>query len=257
MGMTWLVKSLDRRPREGYFRRSAVNRGSRNSPLLACEYVAYRLAQELELPVAETRFAEVDGQFGIVSLKHTKRPLMDWQQFVARHSNPFSRIVQPQRLLKVFVFDIWILNIDRNSRNVILYPAGKRDLFDFYVIDHGLTLLGSLAWKRLRWDDEYWSDVQGYNNRYIKGLRTYAVRHQETLREYARQIQSLDNSKISRIVRELPNDLLAGRQRRVLRQLLIGRKRSLLGMVDMWIRRYKIRRARLRRRQRKVLDHPL
>ncbi len=48
----------------------------------------------------------------------------------------------------MFIFDVWILNIDRNSRNIVLYPTGKQNKYDFYLIDHGLSLYGSFIWKK-------------------------------------------------------------------------------------------------------------
>ena len=123
--------------------------------MAADEYIASRLAKEFGLTGVDLELAKINGQVGIVSLKHPSSTLCDWNAMSSRYSNPIAHVVRPHRLLKVFVFDVWIANIDRNGRNIIFYPVGRRGQYDFYLIDHGLSLLGSITWTRVKWNHAY------------------------------------------------------------------------------------------------------
>lgn len=163
--------------------------------------------------------------------------LLNWNQLLKKHRNPFLSIKEPLQLINMFVFDVWIGNIDRNNKNIILHPLENQ--YDFYLIDHALTLLGSMKWKRLPWNSPSWNSVAKYNRRYLTGLPSFIKRNERYLLTYVQKIQGLSKETIDQILREVPKGQLSYKQREILSRFLIKRKSNLLYLVKRWIKEYK------------------
>ncbi|WP_025025831.1 HipA family kinase [Caldalkalibacillus mannanilyticus] len=170
LGSVWFASQLTskKKKKQGYFKYTTPQNEQFCGPLIANEYIAYRLGKKINLPMASVKKVRIKGKAGIISLEKKQTPLYNWAQLSKQHPNIFDHLHRPKRLLKMFVFDVWIANIDRNNRNIILYPTNKG--YDFYLIDHGLSLLGAIRWKKVRWNKKYWNSVSEYNRRYLKGL---------------------------------------------------------------------------------------
>jgi hypothetical protein len=235
VGNTWLVSHLKDSKKKGYFKYPTSFSKRYSGPIAANEYISYKLGKELKLPVAKTELAKVKGQAGIVSIKMKKNPLYNWNSLSKRHKNVFNHVIDPQRLIKMFVFDVWIVNIDRNNRNIVLYPTNKKNAYDFYLIDHGLSLYGSFIWKNTKWSSSYWDDIAKYNNRYLKGLRRYLRKNKNKIQKYIREIQALSNNKVKKFLNEVPAYLLTSAQKNVLYKFLVRRKKRLNTIVKRFI----------------------
>ncbi|WP_054635615.1 hypothetical protein [Thalassobacillus sp. C254] len=186
--------------------------------------------------MARTRLRVIHGKSGVVSERIKRRRLYNWKDLNRRYSNVFSKLEHPYLLLKMFIFDVWLVNIDRNNRNIILYRKKNSRKYKFYLIDHGLTGFGSFTWKHVNWDSSYWEDIKRYNNHYLTGLRRYIKKHQKKLWSYVREIQSFPDLKVSQIITKIPSDLLTEHQKNILITFLVQRKHRLHTIIERFVR---------------------
>ncbi|OEH86547.1 hypothetical protein BHU72_13135 [Desulfuribacillus stibiiarsenatis] len=247
VGTVWYVSHVDPTNKRGYFKFPTAKSKKYSGPLSANEYIAYKLANLAKLPVATVELQTINEQLGTVSIKHSANRLLNWTNLYSQFNskNIFNHIYKPERLVKMFVFDIWILNIDRNNRNIILYRKALDDrssslnatnIFNFYLIDHGLSLLGAIAWKKRAATSTYWNRVAKYNNRYLNGLPTYLLKHKSLLRKYANMLQKIPNDHVSKIIEDTPDTLLTSHEKSLLKKFLINRKSLLPMLVNQWIK---------------------
>ncbi|WP_052947877.1 hypothetical protein [Aneurinibacillus tyrosinisolvens] len=172
------------------------------------------------------------GQRGVVSLVRPARRHYHWNQLCKRLNSPIMKhIRKPERLLKTFVFDVWICNVDRHGDNLIAYPKGNK--YSFYLIDHGLALLGAMKWRRAPWYSPYWDEVAKYNRHYVQGLRSYIYSYQQ-LSPYVKQIQRIPKYKIKKIVKSIPSSILSYRKKKTIIKLLLSRQEYLHFIVHRW-----------------------
>jgi hypothetical protein len=102
------------------------------------EYVASKIAGLLGLPVPPGEIAQLsDGTLSFAMMKFGKKsdkpPPVDAHDFVQN---------RPHLAAGVVLFDAWILNKDRHSRNLAWYP-GPQGLVR--IFDHGHALFGTVA----------------------------------------------------------------------------------------------------------------
>ncbi|SDK72922.1 HipA domain-containing protein [Natronincola ferrireducens] len=238
VGKVWVVSNENNQSIVGYFKHPTQTSIGFSGPLVANEYLSYLLGKELSLPMAETILAEINTIQGIISLKKTQnKKLYNWNK-IKNESNPFAHILHSKELIKMFVFDVWIVNIDRNNRNIILYKTDDKDLYDYYLIDHGLSLLGAFTWKGKDWNNQYWDDVYKYNRRYLKGLPVFIVNHQDILYSYVQEVQALHDNRVEEIIEDLPFHLLTASHRDILKKFLIERKKHLHRIIENWLKNY-------------------
>ncbi|MGD8192199.1 HipA family kinase [Brevibacillus ginsengisoli] len=216
----------------GYFKFPCKSNLRRVDSMLANELIAYELAKKLGVNVAEVDLTEVMGIRGIVSLVKPATAHYSWYQFSKKHKwSPFNQLKHPEQILRTFIFDIWICNVDRHSANLIVTTDGSTN--NFYAIDHGLSLLGALKWKGRQWNSNYWTHVNRYNVKYPKGLRGY-IRSYHQLLPYIVEIENLPESCIESIVDQVPSNLLSLHQKTIIKNMLLSRRKSLRSIVRRW-----------------------
>ena len=235
VGKVWLVYNKENPSITGFFKHDTNSSKKYSGNVAVNEYLAYLIGKELSLPVASLLQSEINGIKGVISLKKVNQKILYNWNHIKNKQNPFRKIINPDLLIKMFIFDIFIVNIDRNNRNIVLYKSDKKELYDFYLIDHGLSLLGAFKWKKKSPVAEYWDDVDHYNNRYLKHLPNYLLRNKKMLMHYTKEIMTLDNDRITNLINEQPHDILDDRSKERLNEFLIKRKSNLNKIVKKWI----------------------
>ncbi|WCK52492.1 hypothetical protein PP175_13610 [Aneurinibacillus sp. Ricciae_BoGa-3] len=238
LGTVWLVRrSKAEQIETGYFKFSTPQSERYIGPLSGNELLAYQLASRLNLPSARVEAARIEGQLGVVSLARAEHQLYKWTQMNKQiHHNIEKFVICPDRLVKMFVFDIWICNIDRHGKNLIVYPVGKK--YDFYLIDHGLSLLGAMQWQGFSWDHPHWDTVLGYNLNYVRGLSKY-IRNYEQLDPYVKEIQHIPDHELEALVDSVPPIILSHENKKTVKLLLLSRQKKLHTIVQRWVKHYK------------------
>lgn len=218
---------------KGFFKFTNRKNQKHIGPLLADELISNRLAKNIGLPVAKTELMTINRRTGIVSIAKRRKQLWRWNQ-VAKHGdeNVVNSIVNPKRLYKTFVFDIWICNIDRSGKNIILYRTG--DKYDFYLIDHELALLGAVRYENKPWDSTFWDRVVGYSHGYNPALLPH-MKNYAQLAPYVRRIQRIRPQTIRAAVNSVPPYLLSKYEKSLVEKILFRRQRRLHDIVSRCI----------------------
>jgi hypothetical protein len=239
-GPVWIVV----RRKYGQIQRGFFKYTSHRSRLLignsvAHELVSYHLARLLRLNVARVETAVIGGKRGIVSIAKPVPARISWNRLQHRLSGSLiRRLHRPEQLLRTFLFDVWICNIDRHGGNLITYRKGNR--YDFYMIDHGIALLSAAKWRRVPWTSAYWLNLSRYNRKYPRGLRAY-IRSFVQLQPYLAEIERIPAHTIRRTVNRSPAVLLSASEKKALIQLLLYRQRYLRSIIRNWCIRHKKR----------------
>ena len=233
LGPIWKVARYVNGVRQtGYFKFPCRSNIYRVDSLIANELIAYKLAKRLGINVAEVELTEIMGRRGIVSIVKPASAHYSWYRFSKKCNwSPFNRLKHPEQILRTFVFDIWICNVDRHSENLIATAHGST--YSVYAIDHGLSLLGALKWKGVRWNSTYWQHVNRYNVKYPNGVRGY-IRSYHQLLPYIMEIEHLSESSIVDIVDQVPSSLLSLQQKAIVKKMLLYRRKSLRSIVWKW-----------------------
>lgn len=127
-----------------------VKRRGPNAPIYAIgmERVAYALAAELGLPVAQTYLENFEGAPASVQIRVPGRSYRTSVTAPMMTSNILNKRLWPTMV----AFDIWLANTDRNPGNMYLIPhpptatPGKARGSVSWLIDHGQTGLWP-GWK--------------------------------------------------------------------------------------------------------------
>lgn len=233
LGSVWAVtRCVNGIRQKGYFKFPCKQNLKRVDTLLANELIAYQLAKLLNVPAAHVELAEIMGKRGIVSIVQPASAHYSWYQLCKKCSgSPFSRLEDPEQLLRTFIFDIWICNVDRHSDNLIAIPKGA--YFSLYAIDHGLCLLGAMKWRGVPWDSSYWQHICRYNVHYPIGMRAF-IRSYHQLEQHIAAIEGLPPSSILAIIDQVPPDLLLPSQKDIVKKILLSRQQSLRSIVWKW-----------------------
>ncbi|MBC8081453.1 MAG: hypothetical protein H7X86_13990 [Gorillibacterium sp.] len=234
----WKVRKVSgRKIMKGFFKYRAPNNTRQENVgagiLLGSELTVYKLARVVNLPVTKTVLTRIQRESGILSIAYPGR-IFTWKAAGKRiHSNIPDKIIHPERLLKALVFDIWILNIDRHGGNCVLYPKGGK--YDFYLIDHGLTLAGAINFRKTRWNSAYWERVSRYNRQFLKGVRNN-IKSYKQLQPYVREIQQISEKRIRDIVESTPSDYYSSKTKQQVIRLLIYRQRKMEPIIKNWLK---------------------
>jgi hypothetical protein len=233
IGHVWLVRKNKRgHIHTGYFKTIPTKDEEYTGPLLGNELLASRLAKLFGLEAARVELAKIEDRVGIVSIVKPGKKLYRWGDLrtrVIRHLPDY--LVDHEKLYRLFVFDIWICNVDRHSGNVIVYPVGKK--YDFYLIDHGLSLAGALQWRQRPWYDSFWDHVARYKPRYLRGLKKELQSYRQVA-PFVEQIKEIPAYVIEKEVDSIPSDLLSLAERKVMKKFLLHRKQNLDHIVHRW-----------------------
>lgn len=85
-----------------------------------------------------------------------------------------------------------------------------------------------------------------YIRPYLRGVRTYVYRNRSRLRACVEELQSIEDKRIRRVVRETPASLLTPSQKNIMLRFLLRRKRRTDRIIDRWIEEFGRCRARSR-----------
>ncbi len=212
-GKTYIVKFNDVRPDYLY------------PKTLPNEYLAYRLAKSLVLPVPDCEliwvprsFIEKNPQlrqrrkstspvrsagihFGCLEIKNSYTLDHVMIQGLMRSLRLFSKIRNRQEMVGTIVFDTWTLNGDRvaNKGNTLLRRVGEAK-FDYYQIDHGHCFTGA------DWTHSQLGLVSGAGNVLpgYQGLHSQAIRR-GCFEEYLTRMESVDDIQISSAISIVPS----------------------------------------------------
>lgn len=238
-GHVWIV--ADNRGNQGYFKFTVPEDWYFSGPLYANEYIAARLAKSLGFPVAKLKPAAVAGpdgtpQAGFVSVEAAAREITTWQDVgeeVFRHPEQYVKNLDLLRSL--VVFDAWIVNVDRaNGNNLVLYRNDPSEKYDWYLIDHGLTLYGSpRKWERGEWNSPFWEQLWNYYH-VPKGLLRLQS-SAEALEPMLQKIESMNAVEIEDIFYSLPVEYLGKPERNFIRRLLLHRQKRLRSIMAQWL----------------------
>ncbi|WP_369125202.1 HipA family kinase [Alicyclobacillus fastidiosus] len=191
---------------------------------LANELICNRLAKLLGLPVATTKVATINGKVGVLSIANHSRKVRTWKQVLRKRSNLRKIIIKPKRLYKTFVFDVWVCNVDRSGNNIMVYSTGKK--YNFYLIDHELTLLGAVRYEERRWCSAYWDDVIRYTYGYKPILRSHG-RDYSKLAPYVRTIRRIHPKTIRRVINSVPSRFISPGDKILTEKILLRPRRRL------------------------------
>jgi hypothetical protein len=243
LGPVWVVTRDQGDSRQkGFFKSPPKRHKYRVENLLANELISCRLAKLLNLNVAEVELAKMGEKTGIVSIVQPAARHYSWNQLGRKlNGSVVKHLNDPKQLLQTFVFDIWICNVDRHGGNIVTVPeVGK---YSFYLIDHGLSLLGARTFNRVPWTSPYWNRVSKYNRHYVSGLRSY-IHAYDQLEPFVRKIRNIPASQICGVIDEIPGSVLPSRKKAIVKKLLLRRQQNLPAIVLDWCREHnKIRRA--------------
>ncbi len=185
-------------------------------PIAANEFIAAKLAEKLELPVNKTYLKEFEGKKGFLTFATPGQPNM-WRQFPYKESMEHT-LNDYESIARVVVFDIWILNTDRNPDNLMYTRIGKSKKFDYYLIDHAHSLYGPNAQPNDYNSYNFSSMVQipEFRELFKKGIEFFQ-KHIEVLKQ-------IDNIFIIDLLNTVPGDYLIAGQKNAIKDLLIYRK---------------------------------
>jgi len=116
---------------------------------LGMERVAYVLGDALGFPVPPgVHLEEFGGEPGVISCQISNS--VSWREFESRKLS-HEGIVNLAQVPEYIAFDIWLANMDRSPRNILLravpptLEVAKADQFSFCLIDHGFSGLWPVA----------------------------------------------------------------------------------------------------------------
>ncbi|MGO0061419.1 HipA family kinase [Brevibacillus fluminis] len=238
-GAVWKVGS--NAGRSGYFKFATKEQAYYSGPLIANEWIAAKLAARLGLPAAELQLATVAGpdgvaRTGVVSVSVQAREVVMWRQLPEEIRQRAKRHIKHVDLLRmVVVFDAWITNIDRAAgKNMMLYRNNPDEPYDWYLIDHGLTLYGSPhKWERHKWDEPYWQKLWKFyhvSEGMVRLTRRFAY-----LEPMIAKIEALGDEELTQLVHDVPHHVCSDAERAFILRLLIERKGQIRSIMRNWL----------------------
>lgn len=238
-GQVWLViRKTKGKTERGYFKYLAPGQKYFVGPLLGNEYLAYQLARLCNLPAAKIEITTLDGRLGVVSLEKPAE-FIKWAFLKEGFFHNLSYYLKdPDKLLETFVFDTWICNIDRHSGNLLAYPMGNGKKYDFYLIDHGLSLSGAMQWRQIPWYAPYWDSLATYKPRYARGLLHYLQRYDQ-IEPYIKKIQKIPFKNIEELIEGIPSILYTPVEKMIVKKLLFYRQVHLDRILSRWFTEFR------------------
>ncbi|MET3288886.1 UNVERIFIED_CONTAM: hypothetical protein ABID98_001456 [Brevibacillus sp. OAP136] len=238
-GVVWKVESNV--GRSGYFKFATLEQAYYSGPLIANEWIAAKLATRLGLPSAELQLATVVGpdgiaHIGVVSVSVQANEVVMWRQLPEEIRLHAKRHIKHVDLLRmVVVFDAWITNIDRAAgKNMILYRNSPDEAYDWYLIDHGLTLHGSPhKWERHKWDEPYWQKLWQFYH--VSEGMARLTRRFAYLEPMIAKIEALGDEELAHLVNDVPHIACSEAERAFILRLLTERKGQIRSIMRKWL----------------------
>lgn len=195
-------------------------RSSKNAgPIPANEYIASRLGQLLDLPVAKVQFKKFGDRDGSMSFIVAPEP-NPWVQFPYKKSLA-AYLENYSVLADVVVFDIFINNFDRDADNLLYSRVSTRThKYNLHLIDHGHALHGSSI-------QPSESDFDFKNLIVIDELKDLFRNGLDFFREALVKVTSITEEQIDAILSEVPDYYLSTTNKQHLRKKLLLRKKRI------------------------------
>lgn len=192
-------------------------------PIAANEFIASKIAEKLGLPVNKTLFKEFEDKKGIL-VSNTPGEANIWRQY------PFKGDIErtlnhADMLSRVIVFDVFILNTDRNPDNLIYTKLG-RGRYEFYLIDHAHSLHGP---------SQQSPDYNAYNFPsmvQIEEFRKIFEKGFDNFKPHIEEVKKIENPELVELVNSVPSDYLTDAQKNTVKDLLINRKDMLYNKFE-------------------------
>ncbi|QRG69666.1 HipA family kinase [Brevibacillus choshinensis] len=238
----WEVK--DKAGNIGYFK-YPNHKFYKHRRMIANEYIAISLAKNLGFPVAKLVPGTAKGPNkrkvrGYISPCVNAREVITWKRASEEvKQQPAMHVNDVKLLTQVIVFDVWILNKDRTSVNLILYRDHPGEKYNWYLIDHGSALLGSHR-------NTPFDRVRGIKHpqlnksiRIPSGMKSLVLQDGKAVEEMVKKVKALPVSVIKRAIKSVPKRLLTKTNQRTIRKILRYRRdridrimRDILAQLD-------------------------
>jgi len=165
------------------------------------------------------------------------------------YRNPQKKLKNADLLARIVAFDAWIMNPDRNNRNLILYRKKSAKRYKWYLIDHGIAVFGKPSRWSLKKAKRKFRKKKAYKftmhtgskkkkQRIPKGLKRFTQEHRKSLDKMVKKIKKLPNSAIRKAVKKVPRGFLKKAERKFIAKALIHRKKQIKKIVKRMIKRF-------------------
>lgn len=174
------------------------------------EYISYKIAKRLGLPIPPAKLLQIPDEFE----NNTDRPLISKLGFGSKYINKaqsslnevlMEHIVNKHHFADILFFDQFLLNNDRaeNDGN-LLVDMKERKIF---MIDHTHILFDNLSWteKTIRENFDTWL-VRNFNGHIYKLLLKYINGHSPFHRIISNIKSELTTEFIQSVVDTIPNE---------------------------------------------------
>ncbi len=220
-GVKVLVSGDENNLHSVYFKN--VNRWG-GSPTIFNEYIAFRLGKILAFPLPKIQFLKFGDELGIISFNMPESN--PWQAFASK-DNATSLLEDPNVFSKVAVFDLWVKNIDRHDRNLIIQNVAINK-YKIYMIDHEHCLYG--ADNNPPNKDDFGNIIK------IENFKSY-VPSIESLTNEVTKISAVSDDEIKGLIDEVKRNSDGQFQddhAKIMKDLLLYRKGILQVKVEEW-----------------------
>lgn len=207
---------------------------------MGMERVAYALGEELGLPLPVVHLEEYEGHWG--SLQRFVPNSRSWMQ-APGCPMLMNQMVNEDQLPECFVFDAWLANTDRVSRNILAQadpptkPPKSAQRCRTWLIDNGCTGLWfpskfdrSLTGQPVEQvhlrdgmirDDVRRSVLGAMPPRYRRACRALSPDRKD---EILGHVRAVENTVIETVVAEVPSDCMSDQAKELTTQLLVLRR---------------------------------
>lgn len=177
--------------------------------VLISEYIVNKLAALLDLPVPPCKAVTVPDSFIRRHPPLSESHFQSGTQFASRYIDrcislfdilprPLKEeIVNRKQAAGLIVFDLWVSNRDRNSKNILLKPVGERR-YALHMIDHANCIKRSgnvVQFKRF-----------GFKYNFAYRWCISILDDGKELLPYVKKIVALPNEDIYDVIRSIPDD---------------------------------------------------
>ena len=188
----------------------------------ANEYIAYRLADYLGLPILGGRLLQAGTDFFFGS---------DWMPkgtwYDRMDEGLFNRCANMHRTYEIVAFDVWLCNVDRHSRNLVARQLGQALTMLMNDHSHCLVAPGELP-EHLAQRVSRWLPSEIVDLPYVRA----AVSQAHLLSAAIGSIEGVSDGLIAAVVASLPPVLLPSGEHSHLLQFIISRRDKLRAMFE-------------------------
>jgi hypothetical protein len=193
---------------------------------LGCEKIASDLAYLLELPVPPVVLSQaVDRQgappywvaLSAICFDVSLQLNQVWAMLERNQQTHCDRLASA-----TMIFDLWIGNVDRDERNIIVHMSrGGQPWRGAGIVDHSRSLIHC-------WESVYERD--------FNDLRIYrpALIDFETMQKTVEKIVGLPESELERIIDRIPPEVLGGPAKTVITDQLLSRRQRLTTYIERY-----------------------